>query len=145
MTGQPHTLAGVAARGTKNQMVKRSQSRRVVFATVDTLLDLPKPCLSNKRSVSAVVEDCQRKKRFYRDRKRRKEMRLLSRRPCPPHRTNSVIMAAHSTPRMSLDLPVSAELTSLSQDMYIGVNYSGSFLPSLTIDDYRSLFCVVDP
>lgn len=141
MTSQSQAIASPACRAAKNQMVKRSASRRVVFVAIDTQPNSPNLCLSHKRSVTSDVENCQRKKKFYRDRKRRKEMKILSRRPCPPHHTNSVIMAAHSTPRMSLDLPVSAEVS----DAYIGVNYSGSFLPSLTIEDYRSLFCVVDP
>ena len=128
--------------GTKNQTVKRSASRRVVFASVNTSINSPTPCLSHKRSVSTVVEDCQRKKKFYRDRKRRKAAHTkMMQRPEAPHLTNSVIMAAHCTPR---DLPVCADVPSLSLDAFSGVNFNGSFLPRLTADDYQSLFSVVE-
>lgn len=141
MTSQTRTHNAPAARGSKNQTVKRSASRRVVFTSFDTQLDSPKHFLSLKRPVSAVVEDSQRKKKFYRDRKRRKAAKRMMQRPPPPHCTNAIIMAAHSTPRMSLDLEVPFLL---SQDSYTGVNFSGSFLPSLTAEDYASLFSVAE-
>ena len=126
--------------GTKSQTVKRSASRRVVFAPVKTSINSQNPCLSNKRSVSTVVEDCQRKKKVYRDRKRRKAApRIVMPWPEAPHITNSVIMAANRTPR---DLPICTDVPSLSLDSFNGVDFNGSFLPRLTTDDYLSLFSV---